>query len=103
VNILNIAMKEIKSNLRERRTFVFMLAFPLVMMLILGSALSNAFSSNTPVGNIQLLYKNEATKPELIQYWQGFSKAIQQQGVKTIPIAAGIDGKKEISDDRYTA
>jgi ABC-2 type transport system permease protein len=103
VNILNIAMKEIKSNLRERRTFVFMLAFPLVMMLILGSALSNAFSSSTPVGDIQLLYKNEATKPELIQYWQGFSKAIEQHGVKTIPIAAGIDGKKEISDDRYTA
>jgi ABC-2 type transport system permease protein len=103
VNILNIAMKEIKSNLRERRTFVFMLAFPLVMMLILGSALSNAFSSSTPVGDIELLYKNEATKPELIQYWQGFSKAIEQHGVKTIPIASGIDGKKEISEDRYTA
>jgi ABC-2 type transport system permease protein len=103
MNILNIAIKEIKSALRERRTFVFMLAFPLVLMLILGTALSNVFTSNTPVGDIQLLYKNEATRPELTQYWQGFSKAIEHQGVKIVPITSGIDGKQEISDDRYTA
>lgn len=36
MNIWNIALKEIKSNLRNTRTFVFMLALPIVLMLILG-------------------------------------------------------------------
>ncbi|MCD9022414.1 ABC transporter permease [Cohnella silvisoli] len=103
MNILNIAIKEIKAALREKGTFVFMLAFPVILMLILGTALTNVFSSNTPVGNIELLYKNEAASPQLTQYWQGFAKAIEQEGVKITPLAAGTDGKLEISEDRYSA
>jgi len=58
VNILSIALKEIKQDLRDRRTLVFMLGFPIVLMLILGMALSNAFSSDVKIGDLKVLMKD---------------------------------------------
>ncbi|MFC5467370.1 ABC transporter permease [Cohnella suwonensis] len=103
MHILSIALKEIKSTLREKRTFVFMLAFPVVLMLILGTALSNAFVSSTPVDNIRLLYKNDATNGQLSQSWQAFADALAKEGIETTPLAADMDGKLEVREDHYTA
>ena len=39
-----------------------MLAFPIVLMLVLGTALSNAFNSDShSIKDIQVLYKDEAS------------------------------------------
>ncbi|QJD86178.1 ABC transporter permease [Cohnella herbarum] len=103
MNILNVAIKEIKSATRERRTLLFMLAFPIVLMLILGTALSNAFSSNAFVGEMQLLYKINANQPQLTQAWQSFSHEIEKQGVRIDPAEAGMNGRDLIKDGQYTA
>jgi ABC-2 type transport system permease protein len=102
LNILNIAIKEIKTSLRQVQTLLFMLAFPILLMLILGTALTNAFSSSAKVGDMQLLYLDRSSNPQLTEYWQGFSKAIGQEGIEIIPLASGKDGRTEISDDKYT-
>jgi ABC-2 type transport system permease protein len=102
VNILNIMIKEIKTSLRQTQTLLFMLAFPIVLMLILGTALTNAFTSIAQVGNMQLLYKEAANQPQLTEYWQGFSKVLEQQGVKVIRASADVNGQEKISDDQYT-
>jgi len=103
MNVYNIALKEIKSTLREPRTLLFMLAFPVVLMLILGTALSNVFSNVTPVDNIRLLYSNESGQPQLAQYWESFSQEMGRQGIEIAPIANGQDGREQVREGRYTA
>ncbi len=103
MNVWNIMIKEIKSSLRSTQTFLFMLAFPILLMLILGTALTNAFSSTAQVDDMRLLYSNKASNPQLTQYWQGFSQAIERDGIQIIPVASGTDGQEEIREDRYTA
>ncbi|WP_256760646.1 ABC transporter permease [Cohnella sp. WQ 127256] len=104
MNILNIAMKEMKSSLREPRTFLFMMAFPIVLMLILGTALSNAFSSSTLVGDLKLLYNNQADNKQLIQAWQIFSTEIEQQGIIITPLSSTeANGVEDISNNKYAA
>jgi ABC-2 type transport system permease protein len=96
-------IKEIKSSLRQMQSFLFMLAFPILLMLILGTALSNAFSSTAQVDDMRLLYSNKATNPQLTEYWQGFTRAVEQEGIQIIPAASGTNGQEEIREDRYTA
>lgn len=103
MNTLNVAIKEIKSALRERRTFMFMLAFPIVLMLILGTALSNVFSGNATVGDMQLLYRITANEPQLVQYWQGFSQGIAEQGIKIVPAEANMNGPDQVKNGQYTS
>jgi ABC-2 type transport system permease protein len=103
VNILNIALKEVKVNVRNIRTFTFMLAFPIVLMLILGTALTNAFHGSATVDDMSLLYNNTSNNSVLTEYWNGFSQGIEKQGVKLTSLPAGVNGLDEIRADHYTA
>lgn len=103
MNVLNIALFEIKKALRDMRTFVFMLAFPLVLILILGTALTNAFTNGVTVDDMKLLYKVSADNAQLQSYWNGFAKAVSQEGVALTPAPDGIDGRAAVQDDQYTA
>lgn len=103
MNIWNIAAKEFKSDMRDKRTLFLMLVFPIVLMLILGSALTNAFTSGLSVGDMKLLYKNEATASGLVQAWEGFAQAIGQEGVEVTPVAGETDGVAEVQEDNATA
>nr|WP_221626761.1 ABC transporter permease [Cohnella lubricantis] len=100
---MNIALYEIKRSLRDTRTFVFMLAFPLILILILGTALSNAFSSEVTMDGMKLLYKVSAQNEPLQQYWNGFAQAIESQGVELTAANGGIDGRAAVADDQYAA
>jgi ABC-2 type transport system permease protein len=103
VNVLSIAIFEIKGHFRDIRTFVFMLAFPIVLILILGTALTNAFHNGISVGDMKLLYQNSASNPQLQTYWNGFAHAIAGQGVELTPASPGTDGREAVKDNRYTA
>lgn len=77
MNIFNIAILHIKRDFRDIRTLVFMLAFPIVLMLVLGTALSNAFNSDShSIKDIQVLYKDEASS--------AFSQAFEEFAKKWI-------------------
>mgnify|MGYP000971919491 CR=1 FL=1 len=103
MNVIRIAWKELLVNFRDMRTFVFMLAFPIVLMLILGTALTNAFQSGATVGEMSLLYRNTASSPQLTEAWNEFTAAIGREGVKTVAAAAGEDGRADVRDNRYSA
>jgi ABC-2 type transport system permease protein len=102
LNTLTIALKEIKQSFRNVRTFVFMLAFPIVLMLILGTAFSNVFDSKVSVGDIHVLYKTSAG-PELNSYFQAFAKQAGKSDVHFKEATDSIDGKKEVKENNYTA
>ena len=101
MNILTIARKEIKNDFRDIRTLVFLLAFPIVLMLILGTALTNAFSSSVRLDDITLLYKMEAGSGTA-QYWDQFMKGAAGSGVHFAAVKAGEDARSEVENDTYT-
>ncbi|NRD78695.1 ABC transporter permease [Bacillus sp. BRMEA1] len=102
MNILNIAIKEIKHSVRDIRTFVFMLAFPIVLMLILGTALSNAFNSKLAVDDIHVLYKITAD-PMIATSFQSFIKEAEKSGVQFKQISGNLDGKNEVKENNFSA
>ncbi|MCC3377451.1 ABC transporter permease [Cohnella sp. REN36] len=100
---IHIAIKEIKQALRDRRTFLFMLAFPIVLILILGTALSNAFSGSIELGEMKVLYKDTGASPALGGYWDGFVKAVEGENVHFTPLGKDMNGQEEVKSDNYVA
>ncbi|MCM3783158.1 ABC transporter permease [Neobacillus mesonae] len=103
MNVFHIIRKELVTELRDIRTFVFMIAFPIVLMIILGSALTNAFSSDYEMDSLSLIYKNNTSNEQLNASWSGFMEALEQEGVSFTSAAEETDGQKVIQEDEYTA
>ncbi|MEH7109066.1 ABC transporter permease [Bacillus sp. JJ1764] len=98
MNIINIALKEIKSEFRDIRTLVFMLAFPIVLMLVLGTALSNTFKTSIPVDNIHVLYQDTASNSQ----FDKFMEAANHSGIHFKQMKDKSDGKKQVKQGKYT-
>ncbi|WP_410767983.1 ABC transporter permease [Fontibacillus sp. BL9] len=101
MNFLNIALKEIKHDIRDRWTIIFMLAFPILLILILGVALSNNFSSTSDIGEIRVLVQDKTAGGPLTQSFDAFAKAVEKSGVKFQSWNEGMDGRKEVEQHRY--
>ncbi|MDG0810989.1 ABC transporter permease [Cohnella rhizosphaerae] len=103
MNTLHIAKKEIVSALRNKSTFLFMLAFPIALMLILGLALSNAFSGSIEIADVKMAYKIDQASPELAAGWESFAKAAEESGIEIIALPPGQDGKQAVIEAQYAA
>lgn len=103
MNIWSVAVKEFKHDMRDKQTMFIMLALPIVMILVLGTALSNAFSNEIELGDMKLLYDNSAASESVSEAWGGFMQAIGRQNIEIAPIAADTDGIKEVQEGRATA
>lgn len=97
MNIFHIAWKEIKTEFRDIRTLLFMIAFPIVLMLVLGTALSNTFTTSLPVNDIQVLYKDTMQA----EYFQQFISKAEKSGIHFKKATGTIDGKKEVKQSKY--
>lgn len=102
MNALSIALKEMKHDIRDKRNLVFMLAFPIVLMVILGLALNNAFSSSATVGDLKVLVNNTSTGM-LAQSFGEFAKAAEPEGITFVTASADTDGQKEVRLNHDTA
>lgn len=56
MKILSVAIKEIKQNLRDKRNMALMTLFPIILMLILGTAFSKVMGEAIDLGEIHVLY-----------------------------------------------
>ncbi|KKO55350.1 ABC transporter permease [Paenibacillus sp. DMB20] len=102
MNVLRIAIKEMKVA-REARMLVFMLATPVLLILILGTALTNAFNGNTAIGDIRVLYHDSGTDPALTKEWESFKQESENSlGILFEQASEGIDGQQEVRNNRYT-
>ncbi|MCJ8011972.1 ABC transporter permease [Paenibacillus sp. KQZ6P-2] len=101
MNILSIALKEMKQSIRNRRTLLFTLAFPIVLMLILGLALTNAFSSNVSIGDLKVVLKDSSGGGQLSQAFTGFTKEVGKMGVTFESLKSGMNGREEVQNGRY--
>ncbi|PEP82240.1 ABC transporter permease [Bacillus pseudomycoides] len=101
MNIFNIAIMHIKRDFRDIRTLVFMLAFPIVLMLVLGTALTNAFNGEgQSIKDIQVLYKDEASST-FSQSFEAFAKETSKSGIHFKKASNEIDGKEEVKQNKY--
>ncbi|NBD27321.1 ABC transporter permease [Paenibacillus glycinis] len=97
-----ITVKEIKQHFRDFRTFIFLLGFPIVLMLILGITLTNAFSSEMQLNDIKVLVR-DSSSAGLSEAFKAFEKELGATGIAFEQLKPGEDGRKAIEDNRYTA
>lgn len=69
MNIWRIAVKELMT-FRDVRMLVFMLATPVLLMLIMGSLLSSAFNASVSVGDIRVIYSDHSEDGSIGANWE---------------------------------
>ncbi|RIX51479.1 ABC transporter permease [Paenibacillus nanensis] len=97
MNIWRIAVKEMLVS-RDVKMLLFMLATPVLLMLILGTVLSNAFSGSQAAGDIRVLYISESgvTADEL-------AAQAEAKGVILEQASSGMEESlREVQDGSYT-
>ncbi|MCM3117161.1 ABC transporter permease [Neobacillus sp. MER 74] len=97
MNILNIAWKGIKTDFRDTRTLFFMLLFPILLMLVLGTALSNTFTTSLIVDDIDVLYKDTTNG----EFFPHFINEVEKSGLHFTKAAGSTDGEKEVKQGTY--
>ncbi|MBM7569236.1 ABC transporter permease [Paenibacillus sacheonensis] len=97
-----ITVKEVKQHFRDYRTLFFLLAFPIVLMLILGITLTNAFTSEVKLDGISVLV-NDASSGELSRSFAAFEGELSHSGIAFEKLKPGMEGREEIGSDHYTA
>ncbi|GGB40583.1 ABC transporter permease [Lentibacillus populi] len=98
MNMLQIAWKEIKHEFRDIRTLVFMLAFPIVLMLVLGTALTGAFNEDISIDDMDVLYEN--TNDSLSEPFKAFTEEVEQSGIHFKPLSDGMNGKEQVEQGK---
>lgn len=106
MHILRIAWKEIKHDFRDIRTLIFMIAFPIVLMLILGTALTGAFEGgdfddNIALNNLEIIYDNSNENIE--QPFDAFSEELEKSGIHFVPADEGTSGKEQVEQGETDA
>lgn len=100
MNVWRIALKEIKA-VRDIKTIVFLILTPVLIILILGAVLTNAFNGSVTVGDIRVLYKINGSGSELTKSWNVFADQASKSGMTLEPANENTDGKLEVANNRY--
>jgi ABC-2 type transport system permease protein len=74
MNIFHIAMNEITHTVRNKKSMIMMTLFPIVLIMVLGAALSNAFDKNIEIGTVKVLY-SESAENQYKHIFDTFKKA----------------------------
>lgn len=80
MNIIRIMTKEMKQIVRNKKSMLLMLFYPIVLMVVLGTALSGAFDNSAGFSEIKVLYTNPAGTP-LAEVFRGFVARGQEMGM----------------------
>ncbi|MFD2210624.1 ABC transporter permease [Virgibacillus halophilus] len=102
MKMLQITWKQIKHDFRDIKTFVFMVAFPIVLMLVLGSALSGAFDSEKTIGDVHVLYTSTADE-QTTNAFKDFVKATGKSGIHFKEADSKSAAEKQIEDGKKDA
>lgn len=101
MNLLRIAVKELRHDFRDHWNLLFMLAFPLTLMLILGFSLSSTFGAISEVGEIRMLVRDSGDNSALSDSFAAFAAEAAKSGVQFADWQAGTEGRTEVEQDVY--
>jgi len=102
-NVFKIFNKEMLHNMRETKGNVMMILFPIILIVILGMALSPVFGTQTEIGEVKVLY----TKAEDSEISAGFERFMEYAGKvgmkfeETDDIEAGVASVKQATYSCY--
>lgn len=100
MRILNIAIKEIKQSLRDKKNMIIMTLFPIVLIVILGAAFSSVMGKSIDLGKIEVLYtlKSEGT---ISDSFESLQKDLNSYNVAFTKIEDVESGKNSIQNSKY--
>lgn len=103
MNVLRIAGKELKV-LRDVKMLLFMLATPVLLMLILGTALSGNFQATVKVEPIRVIYSFDGANGAVEEKWEALLLEGDASGIAFEEAANGTeaDVKKDVQNGLYT-
>ncbi|MFL0250163.1 ABC transporter permease [Clostridium neuense] len=104
MNAIYIALNVIKINLRDRKVLLMMMLLPIVLILILGSALKNASNfSVEDAGKTEVCYLNKDSG-EASKSFDNFLKNNEiKKLLKIKSVSSYADGKKLVDDGTVSA
>lgn len=101
MNILNIIWKEFRQNIRNFKANSMMILFPIVLIIILGTALSGVFDNSVELNDAKVLYTLNNNNG-LSQYFKDFTTHGEELGI-TFEETSDIDkGIKSVQDVTYS-
>lgn len=71
MTILRVFSKEILQNIRNLRAMIYLVLFPIILILVLGTALSGAFDKSSEFKDINIIYASPSDG-SLVQAFKGF-------------------------------
>lgn len=103
MKIIIIALKEIKQNLRDKQVLVLMIAFPIILMWILGTALSGGMDENSSMfESIKVAYSING-EGQRVKAFEKFLDETEKLGIKTTKIKDYESGINSVKETEYTS
>ncbi|WP_223829961.1 ABC transporter permease [Paenibacillus arenilitoris] len=96
-----IAIKE-WATLRDVKMIIMMLATPVLLILIMGTAFTNSFNGSATVGEIRVLYEAPDGEGALAEAWGRFIRDAEAGGVRFERGSGAEDGKLGVQNKAYT-
>ena len=101
MKILHIIAKEFKQNLRNWKANSMMILFPLILILILGTAFKGIFDKSIKLENVKVLYTVEGGR-EFAQAFKSFTGHGKDLGITFEETSDPETGRNSIRDVKYS-
>jgi len=100
MTMIRVLIKEIKQNLRNVRAMSYMVLFPIILILVLGTALSGAFDQSTEFKDINIIYTSPSDGA-LGQAFKGFITKGGEMGFTFTEAQNGQEAQERVSTGNY--
>ena len=103
MNTLQIILKEFKQQIRDWQTNGIMMLFPILLIAVLGAALSNAFSGNLDFSQVKILYtvSQSAASQPVAKAFEAFSRQVSRSGFPVEQAESVQDGISGVESGSY--
>lgn len=101
MKIFNIIIKEIKHNFRNKRVLAIMILFPIVLIVILGTAFSKVMSNDVQLGEIKVLYTVQG-EGNVEKAFEDLQKGLKEYNVSFKETEDIKKAKESVQDSNYS-
>lgn len=104
MNILRITMKELKQNVRDFKSNLLMILFPVVLIIILGTAFSGVMNNTLEMNDIEVVYLSQNPDSPLSMAFETLTEELSADiGISFDKTTIAEEGFKRIADNTCAA
>ncbi|WP_392486324.1 ABC transporter permease [Haloimpatiens sp. FM7315] len=100
MNIFNVLMKELKIQFRDKKAMSIMTIFPIILIVILGTAFSGSFKNTTIISDVKVGYFIE-DKGQLTSAMSKFTEEFHNLDIKFNKIESKEEGINNVKNCKY--